>query len=320
MVEKGISLVHKLKAYDIVIISFYGFLTGLNIIYNEFIPNWDYFVLINVWIIVFTFILAYAEVHSKSKVWQYIHWWYVAPLIMITFKEIYFLVKPIRQQDYDYVFIAIDRFIFLGQDPTHMIYVLANPILTEILQIVYGIFYLLPLILLLVLLKNRRYRAVDYAVFSVIYGFYLSYLGYFALPGIGPRFTLHDFESLSEELPGLLLTEPLRDFTNLGESIPTGTPNPAELVQRDIFPSGHTMITLIVMYLSFKLRSRSRYFLIPVGSLLIFSTVYLRYHYFIDLVGGAAFAAFSLWSGKYIYNWWQRTSGKQEFDYQNSYD
>ncbi len=107
---------------------------------------------------------------------------------------------------------------------------------------------------------------------------------------------------------------------NAGESIPSGTLNPADVVQRDIFPSGHTMITLIVMYLSVKLKSRSKYFLLPVGTLLIFSTVYLRYHYVVDLIGGLIFMIFSVWSGKYLFNWWQRKVGKEEFEYSLNLD
>lgn len=224
------------------------------------------------------------------------------------------MIKPIRVYDYDWLFIQIDRFIF-RTDPTVFLYKIANPVLTEILQIVYSSFYLLPIILVLVLLKNKRYLAADYAVFSVIYGFYLSYIGYFALPAVGPRFTLHDFSTLNLELPGLFLTNFLRETVNAGESIPFGTLNPADVVQRDVFPSGHTMITLIVMFLSVKLKSRSRYFLIPVGSLLIFSTVYLRYHYFVDLLGGTLFMIFSVWSGKKLFNWWRSKRDLELFEY-----
>jgi membrane-associated phospholipid phosphatase len=254
------------------------------------------------------------EEKYNSRLWQIIHYWYIAPLILFTFKELYFLIKPIRGEDFDYLFIKIDRWIF-GTDPTIWLSQYSNPVITEILQIVYGLFYFLPIILALVLLKNKRYLACDYAVFSVIYGFYLSYLGYFLLPAIGPRFTLHNFDTINTELPGIFLTNFLRELTNIGESIPEGTLNPAELVQRDVFPSGHTMITLIVIYLSIKLKSRSRFFLVPVGILLIIATVYLWYHYVIDLIGGAVFMVFSVWSGKYLFNWWRRLTGREEFQY-----
>ena len=304
----------KLKAYDLVVVVFYVFLTGINLIYNREVEHWFLWSAINVGIIAITFLIAFFENKHNSKLWRIVHYWYIAPLILLTFKELYFLIEPIRQHDYDWLFIKIDRWMF-GTDPTKFLLQYSFPLLTEILQIVYSIFYLLPIILGLALLQDKRYVALDFAVFCIIYGFYLSYLGYFALPGIGPRFTLHNFNSINEQLPGVYFTSYLRHFLNWAESIPDNCPNAAKYVQRDVFPSGHTMITLIVMYLAVRLKSRSRYFFVPVGSLLIFATVYLWYHYVIDLIAGAAFMAFTMWTGKYIFNWWRRIQGEEEFDY-----
>jgi len=308
-------LIKKLKAFDVVAISFSLFLTLLHIVFHDRIQDSLQWIFINFLIIGFAFGISYLESISDNKFWRIVHYWYIAPIILVTFRQLFFMVKPIRVLDYDDWFIIIDRWMF-GTDPTHFLYQFSHPVLTEILQIVYGSFYLLPIILGLSLLKKDRYVALDFALFSVIYGFYLSYLGYFTLPGIGPRFTLHDFETINQLLPGLFLTNHLREMTNTGEGIPFGTLNPAETVQRDVFPSGHTMITLIVMYLAVKLRSRSRNFFIPIGILLIFSTVYLWYHYVIDLIGGLVFMIFSMWSGKKFFNWWRRKVGKEEFEYE----
>ncbi len=308
------SFIKNLKAYDLVVVVFYIFLIFMNIIFHDKIENTSTWMVMNISVIAFAFLISFLENKQNIKLWRVIHYWYIAPLIFITFKELYFMIKPIRGQDYDWLFIKIDYWIF-GANPTQVLQKIAFPLLTEILQIIYSIFYLLPIILALVLLRKRKYLAVDFAIFSIVYGFFLSYLGYFALPGIGPRFTLHNFAELNAQLPGLLVTKYLREFVNLGESITASTVNPAELVQRDVFPSGHTMITLIVMYLSVRLKSRSRYFFIPVGSLLIFATVYLQYHYVIDLVGGLLFMMFSLWTGKYLFNWWRNKTGLEEFQY-----
>lgn len=309
------SFIKKLKAFDVVVIGFSIFLITLHLIFHSRIQNSGTWILINIVIIFFAFAISYLESLADKKIWRIIHYWYIAPIILITFRQLFFMIKPIRVYDYDYLFIQIDRWIF-GGDPTHFLYQFSSPLLTEILQIIYGMFYLLPIILCLSLLRKDRFIALDFALFSIIYGFYLSYLGYFLLPGIGPRFTLHDFNTINQTLPGLYFTNYLREMTNTAEGIPAGTLNPAAIVQRDVFPSGHTMITLIVMYLSVRLRSRSRYFFIPIGSLLIFSTVYLWYHYVIDLVGGLVFMIISLWSGKIFFNWWRRKIGKGEFEYE----
>lgn len=304
----------KLKAYDLVVIMFYLFLMFINIFYQSKVELWLLWTLLDIGVISFTLLNTFFENKSKSRFWRALHYWYIAPLILFTFKELYYLIAPIRQQNFDWLFIEIDRWMF-GTDPTKFLLRYSFPLLTELLEIIYSMFYFLPIILGVALLKKRRYVAMDFAVFSIVYGFYLSYLGYFILPAIGPRFTLHDFSLLSQQLPGVFLTPYLRKLIDIGESIPKGTINPAALVQRDAFPSGHTMITLIVMYLSIKLKSRTRYFFIPVGTLLIFSTVYLWYHYVFDLIGGLIFMIFSVWSGKYIYNWWRQIQGEEKFEY-----
>jgi membrane-associated phospholipid phosphatase len=312
--KKVNSFIKSLKAYDLVVVVFFILLIILNLIFPDKIKYTYIWQAVNVAVILLAFLISYLDNKQDLKLWKIIHYWYVAPLIFVTFKEIYFMIEPIRGQDYDWLFIRIDQWMF-GANPTQVLQKIAFPLLTEILMIVYSLFYFLPIILALALFNRKKYLALDFAIFSIIYGFYLSYLGYFALPGVGPRFTLHDFRLINTQLPGLLLTNFLRECVNLGESISSSTVNPAAFVQRDVFPSGHTMITLVVMYLSIRLKSRSRFFFIPVGSLLIFATVYLQYHYVIDLVGGMAFMIFSLWSGKYVFNWWRRKTGHEEFEY-----
>ncbi len=303
-----------LHARDLIVVCFGIFLTFLNIIFLDKVDNWLTHVILNLIVILLIFIVAYFDKHKPHIFWSQLHYWYLVPVIFLTFKEIYFMVDPIRGVIYDQSLIAIDRWLF-GFDPTVALYKISNPYLTELLQIVYGSFFFLPIILAIDLMMNNRLKDLDFETFAIIYGFFLSYIGYFLVPAIGPRFTLHDFGMTNTELPGLFWTNFLREIVNAGESIPLGTPNPAEVVQRDVFPSGHTQITLIVMYLAHRFKVVSRYLFWPVGSLLIFATVYLRYHYVIDLIGGALFMVFTVWSGYYLFNWWMKITGRERFEY-----
>jgi membrane-associated phospholipid phosphatase len=226
-------------------------------------------------------------------------------VILLTFKALYFVIFPLHGRDYDDLLIAIDRWIF-GVDPTVWIARFAHPLLTEILQIAYASFYFLFVIMGIELYRNGRMKDFLFFVFLILYGFYLSYVGYFFLPAVGPRFTLHDFYSTDAELPGLLFAKVLRDFVNIGESIPTDVSNPAAFTQRDVFPSGHTMMTLVMIYFVWRFRLKTKVFITVVGSLLIVATVYLRYHYVIDLAAGALFAALCIWSAPRVYRWWER--------------
>jgi membrane-associated phospholipid phosphatase len=96
---------------------------------------------------------------------------------------------------------------------------------------------------------------------------------------------------LDHELPGLWLTPALRWFVNFGESVPMGVPNAVAqaAAQRDVFPSGHTMMMLTLITLSYRYRLSTRHFMLVNGTLLIIATVYQRYHYVVDLFGGLLF-------------------------------
>jgi membrane-associated phospholipid phosphatase len=277
---------------------------------------WPLLVILNFLLIALVLFLAIKSQESKTELLKNIHYYYVVPLIFLTFKEVYVIISSIHSVDYDNLLISIDRFIF-GTDPTVFLYQFANPILTEILQIAYGTFFFLPIILAIEFQIKKDYNKFNFIVFSVVLGFFLSYLGYLIFPAVGPRFTLHDFEMTNIELPGLFLTNFLREIVNAGESIPSGTLNPIEVVQRDVFPSGHTQMTLIVMFLAVKLKSKNKIFFLVDGTLLIFATVYMRYHYVVDLIGGLIFMILTMFLGKYMFNWWQQRNNKPLFNYKN---
>lgn len=289
---------------DLVNTVFFLLLTVALIVWSGTIALWWLYALANVAVVVAIGMTARFAARRGPR-WQLAHGFYMMALIPVAFKELYFLVPAIHPVDFDAALMSIDRLMY-GCDPTHCLMSIAHPVLTEILQIAYGSYYLLPFILAVDLYRRKRIKAFKHVFLFVMLGFYLSYLGYVAVPAIGPRFTLHDFAETDAELPGLVVTSALRAYTNTGESAPPGTEYPAAVIQRDVFPSGHTEITLLVMLLAFRYRARSRWFLLVTGSLLIFGTVYLRYHYVIDLIGGALFAWLTTQLAPLIDHWWER--------------
>ena len=297
-------LLSLLSPADFVSIVFLLFLIALNLIFFPRVPQWLELVAINVAVIALVLFLAWGAEVKKTRLLVGLHRWYCYLIIIFIFKELYLMVHHIHPTDYDNVLIAIDHWIF-GVNPTQWIGQFAHPLLTEILQIAYFSYYILFIILGVELYRRYAIEDFDKAAFMIVYGFYLSYLGYFSLPGVGPRFTLHDFALLETELPGIFLTNTLRAIINAGESIPQLRDHAIDVVQRDVFPSGHTQLTMIVMALGFRYELKSRWVLLAFGSLLILATVYLRYHYVIDLVAGALLAWFTFWTGDKLEAWWR---------------
>jgi membrane-associated phospholipid phosphatase len=244
---------------------------------------------------------AFRPAFRSNRLLRIVRDFYPVLMIFVIFKEVHVVTSSSGRPDFDELFIAMDRWLF-GGDPTVWMAEFATPALTELLQVSYTSYYFLMLALGVGVYRLGKPRDFQFVVFAITFGFVLSYL-------VGPRFTLHEFGELDADLPGLFLTETLRQWINAGESIPPGAPNPMALAQRDVFPSGHTQMTVMTMYYAHIYRLRSRLWIYVLGGLLIVGTVYLRYHYVIDLIAGAVFAAITIRLAPKLFDWWQELGG-----------
>jgi membrane-associated phospholipid phosphatase len=159
------------------------------------------------------------------------------------------------------------------------------------MSLAYLSYYFLPLTFVLVLYLKGREPAFNESIFVLTFGYYVSFIGYILFPAIGPRYTLTSLYSVP--LEGSWITDFVRD-----------TLNALEHNKRDCMPSGHTQIVLMVLFLTYRYERFLFCLFFPIICGLILSTVYLRYHYVIDLFAGAAFAAGCLLMGPRLYKWW----------------
>lgn len=249
------------------------------------------------YIVIATAVLVFSIVSSKykgGKVFTLVRRLYVIPIVFFIYSNIHLFIPLVNPHDFDDVLINWDMAIF-GVHPTVWMSQFANPVLTEYLQFSYMMFYVLPFVLgIEFTLRNLDDKFFEFARI-IIFGFFFSYLLYFFMPAIGPRFTLHDFSMLNTELPGLALTNFFRDLVNAGGGVMPDTVNPAAIVNRDCMPSGHTMMTFLTILLAFKFQSKYKWVVAVIGFSLIFATVYLRYHYVVDVAAGIAFALLTIW-------------------------
>ncbi|MFN6113744.1 MAG: phosphatase PAP2 family protein, partial [Bacteroidota bacterium] len=210
---------------------------------------------------------------TGSSVVSFVRYFYVVPIIYMMYDQTHLFVPVVNPHLYDNVLIAADRALF-GQDPTVWLSHFANPFLTEFLQICYFLFYFMPVSHAVELwMRGETAKVISFAR-MMAFMFFISYVLYFLLPAVGPRFTLHDFALTNSELPGLWLTETLRSIVNIGGGVVVGTTDPAGVVNRDCMPSGHTMLTMVNIVLAFQNRSKLRYVFLLLGTGLIFATVY----------------------------------------------
>ena len=216
----------------------------------------------------------------------------LSPIVFIIsiYQSLGNMIQYLRS-DIDSYLIQIDLFLF-GVHPTVWMEQWINPWFTDLMSLAYISYYFLPLILVLTLYLKGRTEEFRQTMFVLTFGYYLSFIGYILFPAIGPRYTIAHLYSVP--LEGSFITDSVRDLLNA-----------LEHNKRDCMPSGHTQIVLIVLYLAHRYEKFLFYIFFPIICGLILSTVYLRYHYVIDLVVGVLFAAGSLIIAPRLYRMWK---------------
>jgi hypothetical protein len=153
-----------------------------------------------------------------------------------------------------------------------------NPLFTDVMMLAYLFFfyYLIAGPAHYCIRDVPRFRKCFAGLFT-IYG--LGFIGYTLFPAIGPYSHLH-FDAALERGWFTRWVQPLVDGGSNGV---------------DVFPSLHVAVSLYLLVFDWwHFRARFRRLVIPCVALW-FSTLYLRYHYVVDLLAGAALTVVGLW-------------------------
>ncbi|OYW02548.1 MAG: hypothetical protein B7Z61_11535 [Acidobacteria bacterium 37-71-11] len=196
------------------------------------------------------------------------------PLLPYIFLNLGHLIPLVNPHIRDAALLAIDK-VLLGPEAQAVLYTLPLPaLLADVLTLAYSSFYFLAIALLLTL-GARRDPFLPRVASAIVITFLVSYAGYFVVPAYGPRTTVA--HQRYESLPGKVGDE-VREKLDQWEKTKT-----------DAFPSGHTMVTLAVLFCA-RRRNRTLYnILLPLGSLLIAAT-----HYVIDVLAAVPLTAASI--------------------------
>ena len=202
--------------------------------------------------------------------------WYPIVYVGVCYREMALFVPAIRHCDADRWLADLD-FRFWHANPTIWLERIYSPVLTEYLQWVYTLFVPAVLLVAFLLWRQRRFREFQYYGFLIALGFLVSYVGYLVVPARGPRFLLKHLEHAP--LQGLWL------FRGMQLALDT-----LESAHYDCFPSGHTELTILAWWGSWLVSRRVFLLYFAYTPSIIFATVYLRYHYTVDVLAGIATA------------------------------
>jgi len=222
--------------------------------------------------------LASCGWHPTPARWQVRLWFY--PVVMnLVFFTMHSAILKVAPHPCDAALRAIDEWCF-GALLSVRAQTIASPVLTEVMSLCYLVLF--PYLLISWIDCARRgphlLRRLSVGLFS-IYG--LGFLGYSLVPAAGPHLAFPD------QFGG-----PLRGWaiTAFNARVVAGGSNGV-----DVFPSLHCAVTAFLLHFDRRHSPRRfRWLVVPCAGLWL-ATVYLRYHYFIDVLAGFALAAFGCW-------------------------
>lgn len=176
--------------------------------------------------------------------------------------------------DRDASLLALDRRLF-GETPSLLLQRFVTPGLSNAMAAFYFLHLVLPPVLALLL--YRRYRALFREfLLAVLLSGCLGAAGYVAVPATGPGVAFPQLFSVP--LYGGLY-DPVTQILDVARA------------PRDVFPSLHVGISSIVLWYGFRRSRATGLVLLPLVLGNWVSTVYLRYHYLIDVIAGWLTAA-----------------------------
>jgi membrane-associated phospholipid phosphatase len=205
--------------------------------------------------------------------------------VPLSFKEVAWVapgVQPFADHAWDLRLQALDESLF--GDTRGFLDSIAWAPAADVLTIGYWSYFPLSLVLGAALYRPPDLGRFRYAVTVLLIGWFLSYLGYYAIPAVGPHLAVDPVRS--PELAGVLWAGWFHRLLIMIEgTIP------------DAFPSGHSLIAMLVLYLSWKLHRRVFWWLAPFATTLILATMYLRYHYVVDVLAAVLLVPVCIWAG-----------------------
>lgn len=294
MVKTGYPVDLMLRPGDTLTVGFAGILFCLTAFFYRQIPAAPSLLVIYASVMVFQLVLI--RICHLTKTLRVIHD-IVFPVvsILIIFDSLGQVVHYVNPQDIDHLLIRLDYQLF-GLHPTVALERVMHPLVTDVLQIAYTTYYFLPIAIGVSLWRQGRHEVFSYYIFMILLCFYLSYIGYLVFPALGPRYAMAHLQSA--DLAGGAVSHAIQT-----------TLNQLEGVKRDAFPSGHTGIAVTALVLAWQLDRRLfRIFLLPV-ILLVAATVYCRYHYVVDVLGGLVLVVVTLVIGRVYYKFWEKRYG-----------
>lgn len=249
----------------------YLLLTGILIIlFQSQLPEAGFQLVFRITIILLITFLSWIENKGLyQNTIEFIRYFLPLLALIYLYKETDLLNNFIFKENLDPILIRMEEYVFGCQPSLEFAEHLSSNAFAEIMYFGYFSYYLMLIGVPLYMFLKKDHIVASKVMFMIICSFLMYYLIFIIFPAGGPQFYFTNWPALPE---GYLFGPLMRFIQSWGEA-PTAA-----------FPSSHVSICLMLIILCFSFAGTLVKFVLPVGFLLVLSTVYIRAHYVLDIV------------------------------------
>jgi hypothetical protein len=214
-------------------------------------------------------------------------------ITLASYLQLRWILPVVTDRAVDSVILAFDLRVF-GFEPALAWDRFVSPATTEWFSFFYyGYFIILALYAIPMALFRRDGVTMRQFGFGILFVFCVGHLVYTVVPAHGPYVYVPEF---SNELRGSFFWPLVKETVA------------AAGAGKDIFPSLHTAVPTFFALFAFVHRKRAPFSLSWIvtavfASQIVIATMFLRWHYLADILGGLALAAFATWAGGRVAVW-----------------
>jgi membrane-associated phospholipid phosphatase len=260
-------------AFERVTLGYLAWIGAVLIRFHRTIPHAAAHLAVNIAIAVGIAGLAWSAARSRSFIVRFARCWYPLPLYIFFFEELGGLVHAIFPGWFDRWLIAFD-YNFAGVHPSIWLSRFASPALNDAMQFAYMTYFLYLAILPAILYAQKDRVAFWTVMTSTAVAHYSVYVIAVLLPVESPYYSLAALQT--KTLSGSYGTALIEFIERFGR------------VHGAAFPSAHVAGSMVAILASYRYRKWLFWVCLPFFVGMCISTVYGRYHYMADVLGGIA--------------------------------
>lgn len=285
-----------LRSYDLPVLTYISIVTFLLLLSWSRVEHAWVFLAYHIAVVALIGLLLFANAKYGGRFWNIVRQWYPLVVVLASFREIHYLVPQVHPFDnwyWDEQLFSLDGALF-GDVGAWVRTILWAPAV-DVLSLCYWMYF--PLATLIVVVLWRRGDMENFREMATVLmtSYFVSYLGYYAIPAVGPHL-LEERMGMARDAAwdGVLVGAFLH---KLLLAIEWQTP--------DAFPSGHSLVAMVCVLGAWRYR-----ILVPlisfVGTGIVLATIYLRYHYIVDVITSGVLLPAVWWGGQTLYRRWEK--------------